>query len=125
MIISAPAANILATKPSDMGTPFAKMFKPSEQADLEQDPTYPFLISMNLPAAPASLLANTNPRGHSEILVAGTTLSGRSVRIIGLFIKTKAGVRTVSETEEGEIVRLAASLKVPAVRIEAPSSRDF
>lgn len=124
-IISAPSENILAAKESDMGTPFAKMFRADQKQDLESDPTFPWLISSNLPSPPEEILARTRPSAYSEIMVAGTTTNGGPVKIIGMFIKTKNGLATVSPDLEQEILEFSRQLKVPTIRIEAASEREF
>ena len=124
-IISAPSVNILAAKESDIGTPFAKIFQAADQQDLEMDPTYPWLISANLPSTPEQVLAKVRPRTFSHILVAGTTTNGGPIKIIGMFIKTKNGQAAVPPDQEQEILEFSRQLKVPIIRIEAPADKEF
>lgn len=122
-ILSVPPGNILATKGSDMGTPFARVYSKAQESDLLDDFSYKYYIGTNRPVSPLELLRSTD--FYNEMMVAGTTTNSGSVKIIGLFFKTKSGKRVVSKEMEEKMERLGQELGVPIVGIEASPEKEF
>ncbi|MBP7635904.1 hypothetical protein KBA41_17200 [Candidatus Ozemobacteraceae bacterium] len=124
-LLSVPPDNILATKGSDMGTPFARVYTKEQESAIADDAFFKYYIGTNRPVSPLELLRMTHAETYNEMMVAGTTTNSGSVKIIGLFFKTKSGKRVVSAEIEEKLERLARELGVPVVDIEASPQKEF
>ncbi len=108
-----------------MGTPFARGYAKEQESEIADDAFLTYCIGANRPVSPLELLRTTNAAAYNEMMVAGTTTNSGSVKIIGLFFKTKSGKRVVSGEIEEKLERLGRELGVPVVNIEASPQKEF
>jgi hypothetical protein len=117
-ILEVPAENILATRPSDMNSPLSRIVPKSEAPGLalrDYDRTlarYPVLD-------PGELLAKTDPADRNELMIAGTTPEGGSVRIAGLFVMRHRGKEFVGKRVLALVRAAAKNLRVPLIELDS------
>ena len=124
-ILAAPPENIMATKPSDMGSPLTEAIHPSKLNEMKKDLRYDFLLSRFPVLSPQQILKDTIPHDYNEIMVAGTTFNGGAVYIVGAFFKTKNGLNTMAPEDFEKLKLLGRKYRVPIISIEAMPNNEF
>lgn len=111
LILRVPPENIVNIHPSDAGTPF---YDSSIATSLK---------SHDLACTVGELLEQTSPRSYNEVIVQGTTDTGK-VEVAGFFIKIFNDNSLVNEELSKGVIRQAYGNKLPFVQIFDSSSRQ-
>lgn len=116
LILKVPSENIVATRPVDMQSSSSLRLARRESDDLLRIVLTKF--SEKYPIIPPQDILSSTPRGvHNEVLLEGTSPSGKKLKVIGYALFQKNGRPPIPEETLDELTRLSREKNLPIIRI--------